>query len=204
MYPIKRNRRLRANQYIRNLVKENNISANDLIYPLFVIDGKGIKEEIPSMRDYYTISLDILKKEVKLLWKIGIQAVLIFPKIKESLKDNKGSEAINKDGLVQRAIMTIKESVPSMIVITDIALDPYSSYGHDGIVKNGEILNDETVEILQKMALSHAICGADIVAPSDMMDGRIKKIRLTLESNNYHNTSIMSYSAKFASNYWPF
>ena len=154
---------------------KNNISANDLIYPLFIIDGKGIKEEIPSMRDYYTISLDILKKEVKLLWKIGIQAVLIFPKIKESLKDNKGSEAINKDGLVQRAIMTIKESVPSMIVITDIALDPYSSYGHDGIVKNGEILNDETVEILQKMALSHAISGADIVAPSDMMDGRIKK-----------------------------
>jgi len=202
MYPIKRNRRLRANQYIRNLVKENNISANDLIYPLFIIDGKGIKEEIPSMRDYYTISLDILKKEVKLLWKIGIQAVLIFPKIKESLKDNKGSEAINKDGLVQRAIMTIKESVPSMIVITDIALDPYSSYGHDGIVKNGEILNDETVEILQKMALSHAISGADIVAPSDMMDGRIKKIRLTLESENYHNTSIMSYSAKFASNYY--
>ena len=143
MYPIKRNRRLRANQYIRNLVKENNISANDLIYPLFIVDGKGIKEEIPSMRDYYTISLDILKKEVKLLWKIGIQAVLIFPKIKESLKDNKGSEAINKDGLVQRAIMTIKESVPSMIVITDIALDPYSSYGHDGIVKNGEVIYEK-------------------------------------------------------------
>ena len=202
MFPINRNRRLRSSKVIRDLVSENKINLTDLIVPLFIKDGKNIKEEIESMPNYFRMSIDIIEKEVKFLYKIGLKSVLLFVKISENLKDNKGLEAINPDGLMQRAIKTIKNSVPEMVVITDVALDPYSIYGHDGIVKNNKILNDSTNNVLSKMALSHAKSGADIIAPSDMMDGRIKKIRKTLELNKFHETAIMSYSIKYASNFY--
>ena len=202
MFPINRNRRLRSSKVIRDLVSENKINLTDLIVPLFIKDGKNIKEEIESMPSYYRMSLDVIKKEVKFLYEIGLKSVLLFVKVSENLKDNEGLEAINPNGLMQRAIKTIKNSVPEMVVITDVALDPYSIYGHDGIVKNNKILNDSTNDVLSKMALSHAESGADIIAPSDMMDGRIKKIRETLELNKFHETAIMSYSIKYASNFY--
>ena len=202
MFPINRNRRLRSSKAIRDLVSENKINLTDLIVPLFIKDGKNIKEEIESMPSYYRMSLDIIEKEVKFLYEIGLKSVLLFVKVSENLKDNEGLEAINPNGLMQRAIKTIKNSVPEMVVITDVALDPYSIYGHDGIVKNNKILNDSTNDVLSKMALSHAESGADIIAPSDMMDGRIKKIRETLELNKFHETAIMSYSIKYASNFY--
>lgn len=202
MYPIKRNRRLRSSEALRSLVREQIITPNDFIVPLFIIEGKDIKEEIPSMPDYYRMSLDHTKKEVLELWNMGLKSVLLFVKVPEALKDNKGTEAINPKGLMQRAISTIKEATPEMIVMTDVALDPYSSFGHDGIVENNQILNDTTVEVLAQMALSHAQAGADIVAPSDMMDGRILAIRTLLEQEKFHNTGILSYSAKYASGFY--
>ena len=202
MFPINRNRRLRSSKVIRDLVSENKINLTDLIVPLFIKDGKNIKEEIKSMPSYYRMSLDLIEKEVKFLYEIGLKSVLLFVKVSENLKDNEGLEAINPNGLMQRAIKTIKNSVPEMVVITDVALDPYSIYGHDGIVENNKILNDSTNDVLSKMALSHAKSGADIIAPSDMMDGRIKKIRETLELNKFHETAIMSYSIKYASNFY--
>tara|TARA_B100001540_G_scaffold60779_1_gene54582 strand:+ start:130 stop:1101 length:972 start_codon:yes stop_codon:yes gene_type:complete len=202
MFPINRNRRLRSSKVIRDLVSENKINLTDLIVPLFIKDGKNIKEEIESMPSYYRMSIDVIEKEVKFLYEIGLKSVLLFVKVSKNLKDNEGLEAINPNGLMQRAIKTIKNSVPEMVVITDVALDPYSIYGHDGIVKNNKILNDSTNDVLSKMALSHAESGADIIAPSDMMDGRIKKIRETLELNKFHETAIMSYSIKYASNFY--
>ena len=202
MYPIKRNRRLRSSEALRSLVREQIITPNDFIVPLFIIEGKDIKEEIPSMPDYYRMSLDHTKKEVLELWNMGLKSVLLFVKVPEALKDNKGTEAINPKGLMQRAISAIKEATPEMIVMTDVALDPYSSFGHDGIVENNQILNDTTVEVLAQMALSHAQAGADIIAPSDMMDGRILAIRTLLEQEKFHNTGILSYSAKYASGFY--
>ncbi len=202
MYPLNRNRRLRANESIRSLVRETVITPNDFLVPLFIIEGKGIKEEIPSMPNYYRMSLDLISKEVKELWRLGLKAVLLFVKVEDKLKDNKGSEALNTNGLMQRAIKTVKDSCPEMLVMTDVALDPYSIYGHDGIIYQGEILNDPTNAILAEMALSHAKAGADFVAPSDMMDGRIFEIRSLLEDEGFHNTGIMSYSAKYASAFY--
>lgn len=197
-----RNRRLRTTEAIRSLVRETTLSANDFIVPLFVVEGKNVKEEIASMPNYFRFSLDLLEKEVKELWNLGLKSVLVFVKVPDHLKDNEGTEALNSDGLMQRAIKTIKNAAPEMLVMTDVALDPYSSYGHDGIVENGEILNDPTTKVLAKMALSHVKAGADFVAPSDMMDGRILAIREMLEANNHHNTGIMSYSAKYASAFY--
>ena len=202
MYPIKRNRRLRSSEALRSLVREQIITPSDFIVPLFIVEGKDIKEEIPSMPDYYRMSLDRTKKEVLELWNMGLKSVLLFVKVPDALKDNKGTEAINPKGLMQRAISAIKEAAPEMIVMTDVALDPYSSFGHDGIVENNRILNDITVEVLAQMALSHAQAGADIVAPSDMMDGRILAIRTLLEQEKFHNTIILSYSAKYASGFY--
>lgn len=202
MYPLIRNRRLRANQAIRNLVRETTLSPYDFIVPLFVVEGKGIKEEIASMPNYYRYSLDLLQKEVKELWAMGLQSVLVFVKVTNDLKDNKGTEAINPQGLMQRAVKTIKNACPEMLVMTDVALDPYSSYGHDGIVENGKIVNDQTVEVLAEMSVSHAQAGADFVAPSDMMDGRIGAIREALEDEGFIDTGIMSYSAKYASAFY--
>ncbi len=202
MYPLRRNRRLRTNETIRSLVRENIISPNDFLVPLFVVEGKGVKEEIASMPNYYRFSLDLLEKEVKELWKLGLKSVLLFVKVPDSLKDNAGTEALNAEGLMQRAIKTVKNTVPEMLVMTDIALDPYSSFGHDGVVADGKILNDDTTAILAEMSLSHAIAGADFVAPSDMMDGRIFEIRSLLEDEGFHDTGIMSYSAKYASAFY--
>ena len=202
MYPIQRNRRLRGSESLRKMLHECSLNPNDFIVPLFVIDGKQQKEEIPSMPDYYRMSIDFLPKHVKNLWSLGLKSVLIFVKVPNNLKDNKGTEALNPDGLMQRAIKTVKDAVPKMVVMTDVALDPYSSYGHDGIVEKGKILNDPTVNILSKISLSHAQAGADVIAPSDMMDGRVLKIRELLEAENYINTVIMSYSAKYASGFY--
>ena len=202
MYPIRRNRRLRTSEAIRSLVRETSITPNDFLVPLFVVEGKGIKQEIASMPNYYRYSLDLLSKEVKELWTLGLKSVLLFVKVPDNLKDNKGTEAINPNGLMQRAIKTVKEACPQMLVMTDVALDPFSNYGHDGIVGNGHILNDETADILAEMAVSHAGAGADFVAPSDMMDGRILTIREALEDNGYIHAGIMSYSAKYASAFY--
>lgn len=202
MYPLRRNRRLRQNPAIRNMVRETVITPNDFLVPLFVIEGRGIKEEIPSMPNYFRYSLDLLAQEAKELWSMGLHSVLLFVKVPDTLKDNQGTEALNPDGLMQRAIKTIKEVTPGMLVMTDVALDPYSSFGHDGIVENGKIVNDPTIEVLADMALSHARAGADLVAPSDMMDGRILSIREALEDEGFENTGIMSYSAKYASAYY--
>ena len=202
MYPIQRNRRLRSSESLRTILHECSLNPNDFIVPLFVIEGKQKKEEISSMPDYYRMSIDLLPKHVKNLWSLGLKSVLIFVKVPNNLKDNKGTEALNPDGLMQRAIKTVKDAVPKMVVMTDVALDPYSSYGHDGIVEKGKILNDPTVNILSNISLSHAQAGADVIAPSDMMDGRVLKIRELLEAENYINTVIMSYSVKYASGFY--
>ena len=202
MYPIKRNRRLRSSEAVRSMVREQQLSPTDFIVPLFAVEGSDVKEEITSMPDYYRMSLDHLKKEVQELWSMGLQTVLLFVKVPDTLKDNKGTEALNPKGLMQRAIALVKETVPEMVVMTDVALDPYSSFGHDGIVEKGVIVNDTTVEVLAQMALSHAQAGADFVAPSDMMDGRILAIRTLLEQEHFHNTGILSYSAKYASGFY--
>lgn len=199
MYLQKRNRILRTNASIRSLVAETTLQPSDFILPLFIDEGKNVQHEITSMPGYHRYSLDLTIKQVKEIWGLGIKCVLLFVKAKDETKDNTGKEAWNENGLMQRTIKAIKDAVPEMVVMTDVALDPYSIYGHDGIVKDGEIVNDETVEALVKMSVSHASAGADFVAPSDMMDGRIGAIRKALEENNYTRVGIMSYSAKYAS-----
>lgn len=196
---IRRNRILRVSPAIRAMVAETILTPSDFIAPLFVTEGENVKEEISSMPGYFRYSLDLTIKEAKELWSLGIKSVLLFVKAPDHVKDNKGTEAVNPDGLMQRAIRDIKNAIPEMVVMTDVALDPYSSYGHDGIVEGTEIVNDATVEVLARMSLSHAQAGADFVAPSDMMDGRILAIRNILEENGFDKTGIMSYSAKYAS-----
>lgn len=202
MYPNQRNRRLRQSPAIRQLVSESQLTVNDMMLPLFVTEGTQVKEPISAMPGCYRLSLDLLQEEVKSVSDIGIKAVLLFVMVDDALKDNKGTEALNPEGLMQRAVRTVKTTTPEMVVMTDVALDPYSSYGHDGIVEKGKILNDPTVEVLAQMALSHAQAGADFIAPSDMMDGRIQKIRTVLESAGLTDTGIMSYSAKYASAFY--
>ncbi len=199
MYLQKRHRILRRSPAIRSLVAQTILTPADFIVPLFITEGENSRDPIPSMPGYYRLSLDNTVKEVRELWQMGLKAVLLFIKCPDELKDNQGTEALNKDGLMQRSIRTIKEAVPEMLVMTDVALDPYSSYGHDGIVENGIIVNDATVEVLAGMSVSHAAAGADFVAPSDMMDGRIYAIREALEATGYTQTGILSYSAKYAS-----
>lgn len=199
MYLIRRNRILRQSPAIRAMVAETILRPADFIAPLFITEGSNTQEEISSMPNYYRRSIDLTIKEIKELYSLGIKSVLLFIKCSDELKDNKGTEAVNPDGLMQRAIRAIKDACPDMVVMTDVALDPYSTYGHDGIVENNEIVNDPTVEVLAQMSVTHAQAGADIVAPSDMMDGRILAIRDALESNGLTKTGIMSYSAKYAS-----
>ncbi len=196
---IRRNRILRNNAAIRAMVAETTLKPSDFIVPLFINEGKDYREEILSMPGYYRMSIDKTIEEVKYLRSIGIKSVLLFIKCKDELKDNKGTEAVNAEGLMQRSIRSIKDAVPDMIVMTDVALDPYSTFGHDGIVEGNEIVNDATVEVLARMSVSHAEAGADFVAPSDMMDGRIYAIREGLEAAGFTKTGIMSYSAKYAS-----
>ena len=195
----RRNRTLRQSPAIREMVAETIVRPSDFIVPLFITEGKGVREEISSMPDYHRLSLDNLKKEIQELWSLGVKSVLLFVKVPDNLKDDACSEALNKDGLMIRAIKTVKETQPEMCVMTDVALDPFSPYGHDGLVKNNEIINDETVIVLSEMSVLHAVSGADFVAPSDMMDGRIGAIRNALEKNKLTKTGILAYSAKYAS-----
>jgi porphobilinogen synthase len=199
---LHRPRRLRRTEAIRRMVRETQLTVNDLIYPVFVMEGENLKQEISSMPNYYRYSLDLLLKEVKDAYALGINAIALFPLIPDAKKDNRGTESYNPDGLVQQTVKTIKKEIPDVVVITDVALDPFSSYGHDGIVEDGKILNDETVEVLVKSALSHAEAGADFVAPSDMMDGRIGAIRKALDAEGFINVGILTYSAKYASAYY--
>lgn len=201
MYLPHRNRTLRRTQSIRDIAAETVLTPNDFMLPIFITEGKNNVEEISSMPGYFRRSLDETVKEVKEIWQLGIKAVNTYVKVDNKLKDNTGKEAWNPNGLMQQAIKAIKDAVPEMIIMTDVALDPYSQYGHDGIVdvKSGYILNDETVEALTKMGLSHAEAGADFLAPSDMMDGRIGALRKALEESGYTGVGIMSYAAKYAS-----
>jgi porphobilinogen synthase len=202
MYPINRNRRLRTSETLRNLIRESTITPNDFLVPLFIIEGENKKQEIKSMPNYFKMSIDIILKEINILHTLGLKSVLLFAQVEENLKDNYGTEAINKNGLMQRAIKSIKNKFPDILIMSDVALDPYSSYGHDGVVENGIIVNDLTNDILAKMSLTHIEAGADFVAPSDMMDGRVKSIRTILEKEGYHDAGIMSYSAKYASSFY--
>ena len=195
----RRNRTLRQSPALREMVAETIITASDFIVPLFVTEGTGIKEEISSMPGYYRLSLDNLKKEANELCALGIKSVLLFVKVPDNLKDDACSEALNKNGLMMRSIKAIKEVQPDMCVMTDVALDPFSPYGHDGLVKNFEILNDETLKVLAEMSVLHADAGADFVAPSDMMDHRVRVIRAALEQSGFTKTGILAYSAKYAS-----
>ena len=196
---IKRGRKLRKSQNIRDLVQETTLTVNDLIQPIFIIEGKNKSEKIPSMPDIERKSLDLQLNYINLLINKGIKSIILFPSIDEKKKNSKATEALNPNGLIPKAIQKIKKEFPDIILITDIALDPYNSDGHDGILKDNEILNDETVSILVKQALLHAKCGADFVSPSDMMDGRVLRIREILDKKGFYNTGIISYAAKFAS-----
>lgn len=199
MFLQRRNRTLRRNASIRDIVRETILTPSDFMAPVFVCEGKDVKEEIPSMPGYYRYSLDQLVKEVKELYSVGVKAINPYVKVDDSLKDNTGKEAWNPDGLMQRTIKSVKDAVPGMIIMSDVALDPYSIYGHDGIIEKGEIINDPTVEALVKMSLSHAEAGVDFVAPSDMMDGRVGAFREAFEESGYSHVGIMTYGAKYAS-----
>ncbi|WP_397546083.1 porphobilinogen synthase [Rhodothermus marinus] len=199
---IERPRRLRRTEAIRRMVRETRLSVDQLVAPLFVVEGHGVRQDVPSMPGQYRLSIDELVREARELHALGIPAVALFPALDESLKTPDGREALNPDGLYPRAIRAVKEAVPELLVITDVALDPYSSDGHDGIVRDGRILNDETVEILARMAVVQAQAGADIVAPSDMMDGRVGAIRQALDEAGFTEVAILSYTAKYASAFY--
>ncbi len=202
-YPATRMRRMRSSDFSRRLMRENELSVNDLIFPMFVKEGAGEREPVGSMPGLLRFSVDELVKEARELVALGIPAIALFPNIPQSQKSVNGAEAFNPDGLVQRAIKAIKDACPELGISTDVALDPYTLDGHDGITDDqGYVLNDQTIDILIKQALSHAEAGVDIVAPSDMMDGRIGEIRDALEQHNYVNTKILAYSAKYASKYY--
>lgn len=197
---LTRPRRLRKTEAIRRLVRETNLCASDFIYPVFVVHGTNVREEIPSMPGQYRLSVDELCKEALEVQRIGILGILLFGLPKS--KDETGSEAYAPDGIVQQAVRELKSCVPDIIVVTDVCLCEYTSHGHCGIVRDGEILNDETLEVLAKTAISHAQAGADIVAPSDMMDGRVRAIRTALDEGKFFDTAIMSYAAKYASAFY--
>ena len=199
-YPLTRKRRLRYSKSIRQLTAEHNLTSNDLILPVFVLEGKNRKQAIDSMPGVYRLSIDLLLEKLKKLFAIGLKAVALFPVVDAKKKTELAEESYNDDGLVQRTIHAIKADLPEILVISDVALDPYTIHGQDGLIdEEGYILNDETIEVLTKQAVSHAMAGADIVAPSDMMDGRIFAIRMALEEFDFPNVSILAYSAKYAS-----
>lgn len=201
-YLTHRPRRNRKSIAIRNLVEETSLSVNDFIFPLFLIDGKNKKSEVNSMPGIFRLSADLMLKEIESCMKLGITAFDIFPSIADKLKDKRASESLNKKGLYLSTLKLIKKNFPEAAIMTDVAMDPYSSDGHDGLVKNGEILNDETLEILAKMAVAQAEAGADIIGPSDMMDGRVGFIREALDESGFTHVSIMSYTAKYASAFY--
>jgi len=199
-FPQVRLRRLRTNEAIRSLVRENRVSVSNLIYPLFVVEGKKIKQDISSMPGIHRFSPDMLEPEVKEIASLGIPAVILFGIPQH--KDDVGSQAYTADGVVQQAIRMIKKAAPQLLIVTDVCLCEYTSHGHCGVIKGDCILNDETLPMLARMALSHVEAGADIVAPSDMMDGRVKTIRECLDSNGFSNIPILAYSAKYASGFY--
>ena len=199
---LQRPRRLRRTAGLRRMVQETYLTVSDLIYPVFVMEGSNRREPIASMPDCYRYSLDLLLAELLEVYDLGIAAIALFPLIPAEQKDNAGTESYNPDGLVPRAVRAIKQALPDLVVITDVALDPYSTEGHDGIVQDGQILNDETVAVLVKQALCQAEAGADMVAPSDMMDGRVGAIRRGLDAAGWINVGILAYSAKYASAYY--
>jgi len=203
MYNLpQRPRRNRKSATIRNLIQENRVNTSDLIFPLFLTEGKNKKSEIASMPNIYRYSGDLLIKEIESCLKLGLTSFCLFPSLNDKLKDKKATESFNKKGLYPSIIKEIKKQFPEAVIMTDVAMDPYSSDGHDGLVKDGKILNDETLDILCKMALTHAEAGADIIGPSDMMDGRVGAIRGALDENNFTDVSIMSYTAKYASAFY--
>jgi porphobilinogen synthase len=199
---VHRPRRLRRTEALRRLVRETVLTVDDLIYPMFVMEGAGQRQEVPSMPDCFRYSLDLLLEELRDVVGLGLGAIAFFPLIPDHQKDNAGTESYNPTGLIPQTVRAIKQAFPQLLVITDVALDPYSSAGHDGIVQDGEILNDETVAVLVKQALAQAEAGADMVAPSDMMDGRVGAIRQALDAEGWINVGILAYSAKYASAYY--
>ncbi len=202
-FPATRMRRMRRNDFSRRLMRENNLTVDDLIYPVFVVEGTNKREAISSMPGVERLSLDLLIEEARELYILGIPAIALFPVVSAEKKSDDAAEAYHPDGLVQRTVRALKKAVPELGIITDVALDPFTSHGQDGLINaDGYVLNDETIAVLVKQALSHAKAGADIVAPSDMMDGRIGAIRHALEVENYSNTRILAYSAKYASNFY--
>ncbi len=202
-YPKSRMRRMRADQFSRELLRENQISVTDLIYPVFVTEGNQQRENINSMPGIERLSVDELVSEAEQIHKLGVPSIAIFPVVPSEKKSDQAEEAFNSNGLAQRAIKATKDAVPELGIISDVALDPFTSHGQDGLIDDeGYVLNDETVDVLIKQALSHAQAGADIVAPSDMMDGRVGAIREILEANNFRNTRILAYSAKYASSFY--
>ncbi len=202
-FPNARMRRMRRDDFSRRLMRENILTVNDLIYPVFVIEGENTREAIESMPGVERITIDLLVKEAQEIAELGVPAMALFPVVGEAKKSDLAEEAYNPDGLAQRAVRAIKQAVPELGVITDVALDPFTSHGQDGLMNDeGYIINDETVEVLVKQAVSHADAGADVVAPSDMMDGRIGAIRAALESAGHSNTRILAYSAKYASSFY--
>jgi len=202
-YPFTRMRRMRRDDFSRRLMRETVLTPDDLIYPVFVLEGKGEREPVPSMPGIERMSIDLLVEEARQLSRLGVPAMALFPVTPPEAKSENAEEAYNPDGLAQRAVRALKDAVPELGVITDVALDPFTTHGQDGLVdEEGYVLNDETVEVLVKQALSHAQAGADIVAPSDMMDGRIGEIRDVLESEGFIHTRILAYSAKYASSYY--
>mgnify|MGYP003384733857 CR=1 FL=1 len=202
-FPLQRPRRLRKNVFSRNLVRENSLSVNDLIYPCFVLEGTNQREAVASMPGVERLSIDLLLKEAAYVHKLGIPAMALFPVTPLDAKSEDAHEAYNPDGLAQRAVRALKAEFPELGIMTDVALDPFTTHGQDGLLdETGYIVNDETVEVLVKQALSHAEAGADMVAPSDMMDGRIGAVRMALEEHGYIHTQIMAYSAKYASSFY--
>ncbi|MFQ6094348.1 MAG: porphobilinogen synthase, partial [bacterium] len=199
-FPITRMRRLRKNETFRRMIRETKLSADDLIYPLFVCPGEGVKREITSMPGNFQLSVDLLVKECAEVQSLGIPAVILFGI--PSHKDEVGSEAYAEDGIIQRAVKAVKDEVPELLVITDVCLCEYTSHGHCGAVEGGDVHNDRTLELLSRQALSHARAGADMVAPSDMMDGRVGAIRRILDENGFDNLPIMAYGAKYASAFY--
>ncbi len=202
-FPMTRMRRMRRDDFSRRLMRENTLTSDDLIYPMFVLEGNKQREAIPSMPGVTRVSIDELLKEAEIIAKLGVPAIALFPVTPSEVKSLDAQEAYNPDGLAQRAVRAIKDKIPELGVITDVALDPFTTHGQDGLIDdNGYVMNDETVEVLIKQALSHAEAGANVVAPSDMMDGRIGAIREALESTDHRHTRILAYSAKYASSFY--
>ena len=201
-FPSTRLRRIRMKEFSRRLVSENNLSVNDLIWPLFVCEGNNIADKINSMPGVFRFSIDNILKELETAVKLKIPAIALFPQIDSGMKDEKGSEATNENNLICRTIKSIKKNFPDLGVICDVALDPYTNHGHDGLVINNIVDNDTTLEVLEKQALVQAVAGCDIIAPSDMMDGRVARIRNILDENKFQNTLILSYAAKYASKFY--